>query len=189
MRPTCIFNPLLPLLLLAAFARTAAAADTVSTIIETATASSNAAAATNTQYTSDSDFEKAMLDGQNFYRSEHNASALTWNTTSATYAAHWSKQCAFKHSVRRLCPSSLYSMPSQTFPLFVSHHHTADTTVPGWSYRREPRRRLRQCHSRSRCLGRRAQRIQLQSRPVRRVDGALYTDSLEVNDFGRLRPL
>ncbi|KAI9745677.1 MAG: hypothetical protein M1818_001211 [Claussenomyces sp. TS43310] len=73
----------------------------VSTIITTATVSSAVAAPpapTSTQYTSDSDFQTAMLTGQNFYRTEHNATALTWNTSSATYAATWAQKCAFKHS-------------------------------------------------------------------------------------------
>jgi uncharacterized protein YkwD len=53
------------------------------------------------QYTSDSSFQAAILNSTNFYRTEHNASALTWNTSLATYAANWAKPCVFEHSVRR----------------------------------------------------------------------------------------
>jgi len=97
MRRGMMINSLLPLLYLTSRAH-AAAASVVSTITETATAASNSAAAASTQYTSSSAFETAMLNGHNFYRAEHNASALTWNTTSASYASTWSQKCAFKHS-------------------------------------------------------------------------------------------
>ena len=39
-----------------------------------------------------------MLAAHNFYRLEHNATALSWNSTSAAYAANWASKCAFKHS-------------------------------------------------------------------------------------------
>jgi len=54
--------------------------------------------ATSTQYTKDSDFQQSIIAAHNFYRSEHNASALTWNDTSAKYATDWSDNCDFKHS-------------------------------------------------------------------------------------------
>jgi uncharacterized protein YkwD len=54
---------------------------------------------TSSQYTSDSDFQNALLTAHNFFRMEHNASALTWNDTSASYGANWANGCAFKHSV------------------------------------------------------------------------------------------
>jgi uncharacterized protein YkwD len=69
----------------------------VSTI--TLTSAAQAPTATSTSYTSDSTFEKDMLDVHNFYRGEHNASALSWNDTSAKVAASWSSACNFKHSV------------------------------------------------------------------------------------------
>jgi hypothetical protein len=54
---------------------------------------------TSTSYTSDQDFQNAILAATNFYRSEHNVSAVTWNTTSAKYALDWSSNCNFEHSV------------------------------------------------------------------------------------------
>jgi uncharacterized protein YkwD len=54
---------------------------------------------TSTSYASDQDFQNAMLAATNFYRSEHNVSAVTWNTTSAKYALNWSSNCNFEHSV------------------------------------------------------------------------------------------
>jgi uncharacterized protein YkwD len=59
---------------------------------------SAAASPTSSSYTSDSAFRSAMLTAHNFYRSEHNASALAWNDTSASYASNWASKCQFKHS-------------------------------------------------------------------------------------------
>jgi hypothetical protein len=42
-----------------------------------------------------------MLAAHNFYRGEHNASDLSWNDTSAEFAANWAKPCLFKHSVSK----------------------------------------------------------------------------------------
>ena len=73
----------------------------VSTILITQTSASSPVQ-TSSQYTSDSDFKNALVAAHNFFRDEHNASALAWNDTSATYAAKWAAPCAFKHSVRLL---------------------------------------------------------------------------------------
>lgn len=69
------------------------AATITSTITQSATPQ-----ATSTSYTSDTQFETDILAAHNFYRSEHNASSLTWNTTSAKTATSWSSGCEFKHS-------------------------------------------------------------------------------------------
>lgn len=53
----------------------------------------------STQYTSPRAFQRAILETHNFYRREHNASALAWNNTSAAYAADWAEACEFEHSV------------------------------------------------------------------------------------------
>jgi uncharacterized protein YkwD len=76
------------------FARTALA--DVSTTIVTMTTPPTP---TSTSYTNDQDFQNDMLAATNFYRSEHNVSAVTWNTTSAKYALNWSSKCNFVHSV------------------------------------------------------------------------------------------
>jgi uncharacterized protein YkwD len=68
----------------------------VSTVTQTAVSTP---AATSSQYTSDSDFQSALLTAHNFFRDEHNATALTWNDTSANYGANYAKACAFQHSV------------------------------------------------------------------------------------------
>ncbi|KFY31956.1 hypothetical protein V493_00650 [Pseudogymnoascus sp. VKM F-4281 (FW-2241)] len=52
----------------------------------------------STQYTSAQSFQRAILDTHNFYRKEHNASALAWNRTSAAFAADWAGACEFEHS-------------------------------------------------------------------------------------------
>lgn len=66
----------------------------------TATASPTPASA---QYTSSRSFQRAVLNTHNFYRKEHNASALAWNKTSAAYATKWAGACEFKHSVSYIC--------------------------------------------------------------------------------------
>jgi hypothetical protein len=83
------------------------AAANVSTVTMTAT---SAPQATSSQYTSDKVFQKAILDAHNFFRMEHNATALTWNDTSAKYAAKWAGRCNFEHSVscRILFPWELF---------------------------------------------------------------------------------
>ncbi|KAG0650893.1 PRY family cell wall 2 [Hyphodiscus hymeniophilus] len=82
-------------LALLAVSHRALASPAVSTITRTAT---SPPVPTSTSFTSDSAFETAMLAAHNFYRKEHNASALTWNSTSAKYAASWAGNCVFKHS-------------------------------------------------------------------------------------------
>jgi uncharacterized protein YkwD len=64
------------------------------------------AVSTSSQYISDSDFQSALIAAHNFFRDEHNASALSWNDTSAKYAANWAKPCIFKHSVRYTLPNT-----------------------------------------------------------------------------------
>jgi uncharacterized protein YkwD len=72
-----------------------ALSQTVSTVVVTMAAPQS----TSPSYTSDQTFQNDMLAATNFYRSEHGAAALTWNDTSATYAASWSSKCNFVHSV------------------------------------------------------------------------------------------
>ncbi|KAH8681832.1 CAP domain-containing protein [Xylariales sp. PMI_506] len=45
-------------------------------------------------------FTSAVLNSTNFYRREHNATAVTWNTTLEDYASGYlnSSSCAFEHS-------------------------------------------------------------------------------------------
>lgn len=51
-------------------------------------------------YTDPKRLEQDALDNTNYYRSQYNASALTWNDTLANYAQRWSDQCHWAHSVR-----------------------------------------------------------------------------------------
>jgi uncharacterized protein YkwD len=87
-------HPLVTSIALLLFAHTALA--DVSTTVVTMTSPSTP---TSTSYTSDQDFQNDMLAATNFYRSEHNVTAVTWNTTSAKYALDWSSNCNFEHSV------------------------------------------------------------------------------------------
>ncbi|KAI9717526.1 MAG: hypothetical protein M1812_004667 [Candelaria pacifica] len=68
----------------------------ISTIVVTASAPTPVP--TSPSYTSDSAFELAILTAHNLYRSQHNASALHWNASLATYASNWANDCKFKHS-------------------------------------------------------------------------------------------
>ena len=51
-----------------------------------------------TDYTSDEQFQTDILNSTNFYRSQHNASALAWNDTLADYAADYVTGCNFAHT-------------------------------------------------------------------------------------------
>ncbi|KAF2474797.1 PR-1-like protein [Lindgomyces ingoldianus] len=50
------------------------------------------------EYTNDKTFKNAVLNVTNTYRRLHNATAVTWNDTSAKYAQEWGNACVFKHS-------------------------------------------------------------------------------------------
>lgn len=56
------------------------------------------ASADTTQYTSDDLFESTVLNITNSYRQQHNASALEWNSTLASFASSHASDCAFAHS-------------------------------------------------------------------------------------------
>jgi uncharacterized protein YkwD len=49
-------------------------------------------------YVSDDDFQSAVLNSTNFYRSQHNATAVTWNDTLADFASDYVDDCKFAHS-------------------------------------------------------------------------------------------
>jgi len=44
-------------------------------------------------------FQSAVLNSTNFYRAQHQADALTWDSKLAEYAQNYSHQCVFLHSV------------------------------------------------------------------------------------------
>ncbi|KAJ4321362.1 hypothetical protein N0V84_005394 [Fusarium piperis] len=53
------------------------------------------------EWKSDKTFTSAILNSTNFYRSEHNASSLTWNRTLEEYATDYlddNDDCKFEHS-------------------------------------------------------------------------------------------
>lgn len=134
-------------LALLALSHKAFASPAVSTVTISATAP---ATPTSTSYTSDSDFQSAMIAAHNFYRSEHNASALTWNDTSAKYAANWASKCNFKHSV---------SFPYSLLPLVLALQNNADTRPTGRTNRRKSSSRLRQRDRINRRLGLRTRKL------------------------------
>ncbi|KZF26843.1 PR-1-like protein [Xylona heveae TC161] len=86
--------------LLSSNARAVAVASTVTLTASTVTATvkPTLSASDAHTYNSDSDFKNTMLDSQNSYRSEHSASALSWNNTLAQTAQKWANKCLWKHS-------------------------------------------------------------------------------------------
>ena len=50
-------------------------------------------------YVDDQKFQSAVLNSTNFYRDEHNATALKWNDSLADYASSYAGNCKFQHSV------------------------------------------------------------------------------------------
>jgi len=92
---------LLPLPLLALLPTLTTAVIVTQTLTSTITgsaASPTSSAATSDQYTSDSTFRSTILNGTNTYRSEHNATSLSWNASLATYALDWANKCQWAHS-------------------------------------------------------------------------------------------
>ncbi|KAL8959071.1 MAG: hypothetical protein Q9183_005705, partial [Haloplaca sp. 2 TL-2023] len=53
---------------------------------------------TSLSYTSDTDFQSACLNSTNTFRTQHNATALSWNATLATSSASLASTCEFEHS-------------------------------------------------------------------------------------------
>lgn len=49
-------------------------------------------------YTNTTLFALSILNATNFYRTEHNATSLTWNTTLTSSATSWASKCNFEHS-------------------------------------------------------------------------------------------
>ena len=49
-------------------------------------------------YTSSPQFQTSILNSTNTYRSQHNASALSWNTTLSTFADAYVQACKFAHT-------------------------------------------------------------------------------------------
>lgn len=103
-----------------------------------ATAAVTATSTGAPSYQTASLFRAQILNSTNFYRTQHNASALVWNSTLASFAHTVAEPCEFKHSVSPLNGSLPFS----------------DTdTLAGWAVRRKPRGRLRQRNRIHRSLG------------------------------------
>jgi uncharacterized protein YkwD len=54
------------------------------------------------QFTSDATFKSAMLAETNLFRKQHNATAVTWDSTLASFAQKYIQPCNFEHSVSSL---------------------------------------------------------------------------------------
>jgi Cysteine-rich secretory protein family len=51
-----------------------------------------------TSYTNSENLQADILNSTNFYRYEHNATALTWNSSLASFAQSWASHCHWQHS-------------------------------------------------------------------------------------------
>ena len=47
-------------------------------------------------------FQNQVLNSTNYFRAQHGASPLTWNTTLATYAQDYAQKCQWQHSVSHI---------------------------------------------------------------------------------------
>lgn len=77
------------------------ATSTVQVVATTITSYYTAAASTaplSPQYTDSLEFRTSILNSTNFYRYEHSASYIYWNTTLAQYAQSYSENCVWEHS-------------------------------------------------------------------------------------------
>ena len=52
-------------------------------------------------YVDDGAFRDAVLNSTNFFRQEHNASALAWNDSLSDFGRDYADRCLWQHSVRR----------------------------------------------------------------------------------------
>lgn len=57
-----------------------------------------AASAPSASYTTQSSLIDSTLNSTNYFRSQHNATALTWNTSLADAASSWASTCQWRHS-------------------------------------------------------------------------------------------
>lgn len=70
-------------------------------VSQTVTKTSTVSAPTtplSASYTDLPTFKSKVLNSTNVFRSEHNASSLTWNDTLADIAQAWASQCHWRHS-------------------------------------------------------------------------------------------
>jgi len=135
----------------------------------------DSASSTGTMSWSGDSFQSAVLNSTNYYRGQHQASALTWDDTLAKYAETHAQACIWQHSV---------DQPSQ-FILRVLQR--TDSLHTGRTVRREPSRRLHHPHPRHRRLGERREEVRLREAQVLRVDGPLHTTGVEEHNESRLR--
>lgn len=73
----------------------------VSTEIIAATVTITQAAPTTPEsasYTDATDLRTSVLNSTNFYRYEHSANFLYWNSSLASYAQNWANKCQWEHS-------------------------------------------------------------------------------------------
>lgn len=131
----------------------------------------------SSSYTSDNNFRSSILNSTNFYRNQHNATALTWNNSLATYATTYANKCLWTHSVSSSSPPS-HSFPSHLPPPFPTAR----------SRRRNPSGRLPKRHRRRRSLGQRTRPVRFQ--PPHRLQprhGPLHPAGVENDAHHRLR--
>jgi hypothetical protein len=98
----------------------------------TITLSASAAASTPSEYADTSAFKSAVLNSTNTYRAQHNASALSWNTSLATFAANWGRACVFEHSVRLFTYLFYINRSSYSPCSLVLASHAMSVHIESW---------------------------------------------------------
>ncbi|KAA6411950.1 MAG: hypothetical protein FRX48_04100 [Lasallia pustulata] len=84
---------LLPLYFVSSSATITSTITTTQYLTLTSTVARSTPSASSSSYPAGADFISSVLNSTNFYRTQHNASALTWNNTLATYAATYANNC------------------------------------------------------------------------------------------------
>jgi len=72
---------------------------TSASAVVTTTSTGTSATAIGTMAYTGTAFGSAVLNSTNYFRAQHQASALTWNTTLAQYAQDYAQKCLWQHSV------------------------------------------------------------------------------------------
>ncbi len=72
-------------------------------------------------------FGKTILERHNYYRSYHEAPALTWNKSIADAAKSWVSKCNFTHDARRKYGENLYMIRnmSSVTPVYLARDAAA----------------------------------------------------------------
>ena len=91
----------------------------------TSTITLSAPTSTSPSYTSDTTFRTSCLNSTNTFRTQHNATSLTWNNTLASSASTLTSRCKFKHSGTRNIGENI-----------AAGYKNVTATIDGWGNER-----------------------------------------------------